>query len=163
MVAYRSQEDKAMSERTNTNLTQMSYWVVATDPSDYDYDRLERDTSRAWNPVTDSASQIYLGEMKKGDLAFLLYTGDEPALVAIVKLVSDPYPDPNSEDPELMILEIEPESRLETPVSLEELSDDPAFQDWDLVSTPDLEVAPVPPELWEKILDRSRVRVGAGR
>jgi predicted RNA-binding protein with PUA-like domain len=95
--------------------------------------------------------------MKKGDLAFLLYTGDEPALMAIVKLASDPYPDPSSEDPEKMVLEIEPERRLETPVSLEELSDDPAFQDWDLVSTPELQVAPVPPELWEKILERSRV------
>jgi predicted RNA-binding protein with PUA-like domain len=56
-----------------------------------------------------------------------------------------------------MVIEIEPERRLDTPVSLEELSDDPAFQDWDLVSTPDLQVAPVPPELWEKILECSRV------
>ena len=146
-----------MSERTNPDLTQTSYWVVTTDPHDYDYDRLERDTAKAWAPVSDYASQKYLGEMKKEDLALLLYTGDEPALVAIVKLLSDPYPDPNGEDPEQFIFEVEPERRLETPVSLEELTDDPAFQDWDLVSTPDLEVAPVPPELWEKILERSRV------
>ena len=152
-----------MPERTNLDLTQTSYWVVAIDPQDYDYDRLERDTSKAWSCVNDYASQKYLGDMKNEDLAFLLSSGDEPALVAIVKLASDPYPDPNGEDPEQMVIEIEPERRLEAPVSLEELSDDPAFQDWDLVSMPDLQVAPVPPDLWEKILERSRVGVGAGR
>ena len=146
-----------MPERTNLDLTQTGYWVVAIDPQDYDYDRLESDTSKAWDCVNDYASQKYLGDMKKEDLAFLLSTGDEPALVAIVKLASDPYPNPNGEDSEQMVIEIEPERRLETPVALEELSDDPAFQDWDLVSTPDLQVAPVPPDLWEKILERSRV------
>jgi predicted RNA-binding protein with PUA-like domain len=179
MVAHRSQEDKepaatagaglptrdAMPERFKPYVSSDSYWVLATDPNELSYDDLERDMSTVWDGVSEYVSLKNLRDVDEGDYALLLYTGDEPALVAIARVTSDPYPDPAGNDPTQMVFDLEPERRLETPVPLAELLDDPAFRDWELVSAPELEVAPLPPELWERILERSRrgAEVGSGR
>lgn len=152
-----------MPERFKPYVSETNYWIFATDPHERSYDDLESATSRVWDGVSDYVSLKNLRDVDEGDLALLLYTGDEPALAAIVRVTSDPYPDPGGNDPTQMVVDVEPERRLETPVALAELLDDPAFQDWDLVSAPELEVAPVPPDLWEKILERCRMGVGATR
>ena len=44
------------------------------------------------------------------------------------------------------------ERRLERAISFAEFEDLPELQDWDLISDPDLTCAPVPPEVWERLL-----------
>jgi predicted RNA-binding protein with PUA-like domain len=133
-----------MPERFKPYVSEVNYWVLATDPNEFSYDDLERETSTVWDGVTDYVA---------------LYTGDEPALVGIARVTSDPYPDPRGNDPTQWVFDLQPERRLEAPVPLGELIDDPAFQDWDLVSAPELDVTSVTPEMWERILEKCKAVV----
>ena len=83
--------------------------------------------------------------------------------MAVARVTSDPYPDPDGNDPTQMVVDVVPEGRLEAPIPLADLLDDPAFRDWDLVATPDLDVAPLPPDLWQRLLERSRERLTTAR
>jgi predicted RNA-binding protein with PUA-like domain len=148
-----------MPERFKPYVSEVNYWVLATDPNEFSFDDLERNTSTVWDGVTDYVALKNLRDVDEGDLALLLYTGDDPALVGIARVTSDPYPDPRANDPTQWVFDLQPERRLESPVPLSELIDDPAFQDWDLVSAPELDVTAVTPEMWERILEKCRAAV----
>ena len=78
------------------------------------------------------------------------------AFVGIARIVSDPYPNPRETDASMMAVDVEPLDPLDPPVPLLDIQDLPEFQDFDLVTEPEIEVAPITPEQWERILQMSR-------
>ena len=78
-------------ERFKPYVPGTNYWVLATDPHEYSYDDLDRDTSTVWDGVSEYVSLKNLRDVDEGDYALLLYSGDDPALVGIVRVTSDPY------------------------------------------------------------------------
>lgn len=129
------------------------FWLLKTEPGDYSYDDLENDVSTVWDGVGNNLALIHMREVREDDRAFIYHTGRERKIVGIAKVISDPYPDPERDDPKRVVFDVEAEERLETPVTLTQVKDDPEFSDWDLVRNPRLSVMPVEPEHWEKILE----------
>jgi predicted RNA-binding protein with PUA-like domain len=132
------------------------YWILGTDPEEYSYDDLERESSTVWSGVTDYLALKFLRDIDAGDFVLLCHTGDEPELVGIARVISDAYPDPTQEDASFMAFDLEPVRRLESPVALAELADDPDFAELDPEDLPELAVLPVSPRLWERILDLAK-------
>lgn len=130
----------------------LGLYLLKTEPDSYAWDDLERDGSTVWNGVRNNTALKHIRDVRKGDLAFLYHTGKERRIVGTVRVTSDAYPDPEAESAVLFVFDVEPAERLERPVSLAEIKDDPDFAEWDLVRLPRLSVMPVPPELWEKVL-----------
>ena len=135
---------------------EVNYWLLATEPEEYGYDDLERDASTVWNGVTEYRALKNLRDVDQGDMALLLHKGDEPAIVGIGRAISDTYPDPNQTDPTVYVFDLEPVERLEHPIPLSAILDDPDFQDWELIANPDLEVAEIPAPLWNRLMELSR-------
>jgi predicted RNA-binding protein with PUA-like domain len=135
---------------------EVNYWLLATEPEEYGYDDLERDASTVWNGVTDYLALKNLRDMDQGDMALILHQGDEPTIVGIGRVISDTYPDPNQGDPTIYVFDLEPVERLEHPIPLSALLDDPEFQDWELIANPELDVAEVPAPLWNRLVELSR-------
>lgn len=135
---------------------EVNYWLLATDPGEYGYDDLERDSSTVWNGVTDYLALKNLRDMDQGDMVLILHQGDEPTIVGIGRVISDTYPDPNQGDPTIYVFDLEPVERLENPIPLSALLDDPEFQDWELIANPELEVAEIPAPLWNRLAEMSR-------
>lgn len=146
-----------MADRVKPYEPEVNYWLLATEPEQYGYDDLERDTSTVWNGVTDYLALKNLRDIDDGDMALILHQGDEPVIVGVAKVVSDTYPDPGQEDPTIYVFDLEPAGRLENPIPLSALLDDPEFRDWELVDNPELEVAEVPAPLWNRLMELSRV------
>lgn len=144
-----------MAERSNPEKSAINYWLFATDPDEYSYDDLERDTSTSWDGVTDYVGLTNLRDVETSEEAFIFHTGTEMAIVGIARITSDAYPDPRGTSEDQMAVDIVPVRRLERPVPLAELEDLPEFQDWDLIEDPEISVAPMTPELWERILEIS--------
>lgn len=134
------------------------FYLLKTEPTSYSWDDLERDGSTVWDGVKNYTAQKHVRDVREGDLALLYHTGRERRVVGIVRVISDAYPDPNEETPDLHVFDVEPVERLERPVPLAAVKDDPLFQGSDLVRLPRLSVMPVEPELWEKIVDMGRER-----
>jgi predicted RNA-binding protein with PUA-like domain len=135
---------------------EVNYWLLATEPGEYGYDDLERDAGTVWNGVTDYLALKNLRDIDQGDMALLLHQGDEPTIVGIGRVISDTYPDPNQGDSTIYVFDLEPVERLEHPIPLSALLDDPEFQDWELIANPELDVAEIPAPLWNRLIELSR-------
>lgn len=132
---------------------EVNYWLLQTEPEQYGWSDLERDNTTVWNGVTDYEALKNLRDVDKGDLAFVYHKGDEPAIVGIVQVVSDSYPDPDGNDPTLFAVDVELVGALPKPIRLDDILDDPEFQDFQLVQEPDLDVVEVPAPVWERLIE----------
>ena len=79
----------------------MRYWLMKTEPSSFsveDFAAAPRRTT-TWDGVRNyQARNMLRDEMSRGDQAFLYYSGDEPGIVAIMRIVKEGYPDPTAFD-----------------------------------------------------------------
>ena len=144
-----------MAERVKPYKSGINYWLFATDPDEYSFQDLERNTSTVWNGVTDYPSLKHLRDVETDEEVFVFHTGGELAIVGIARITSDPYPNPEGSSPDEVVVDLVPERRLPRPVRLVELEDLPELQDFDLVNDPDFAVVPVTPEIWNRILELS--------
>jgi predicted RNA-binding protein with PUA-like domain len=105
-----------------------------------------------WDGVSNALALKHIRSMAKGDHAFIYHSGDEKALVGLARIVSDPYPDPKSDDPRLAVVDVEAGDRLARPVTLATIKADPAFAELGLVRMSRLSVVPVPADQWKRLL-----------
>jgi len=131
-------------------------WLVKEEPTHYNFDALARDGKTSWTGVRNPLAQKHLRSMKKGDRVFYYHTGDEKAIVAEAKAISDPYPDPGDTDGKLWAVDIGPVKRLPRPVTLAAVKADPRFSDFLLVRMSRLSVMPVTDDQWSALEKMSR-------
>jgi len=133
----------------------MAYWLLKTEPDCYSFADLLRDKRTAWNGVSNALALKHIRSMQKGDAALIYHTGDERAAVGIADVVSAPYADPKEADDKLVVVDLKPKKKLDRPVSLSDIKADKTFEGWDLLRIGRLSVVPVPPRMWERILELS--------
>lgn len=129
----------------------MAYWLAKTEPESYSYDDLERLGRDRWNGVKNFTALKHINNMKPGDLIFIYHTGKEKAIVGVAEVVSQPYPDPTETDKRFIVADVEPRYRLDRPVSLAEIKQNPVFDEWELVRQSRLSVMPVTTEYWSLV------------
>ena len=134
----------------------VSYWLVKEEPEHYSFDDLIQDRKTGWNGVRNNLALKHMRSMKNGDLAFFYHTGKVTSVVGIIKLVSDPYPDPEEKDPKLVVVDVAPVEKLKRPVTLAEIKSNPKFRNFELVRIPRLSVMPAPKALWDEIIKMSK-------
>lgn len=135
------------------------YWLFKEEPTHYSFDRLVRDGRTAWDGITNNLALKNLRAARKGDLAFFYHSGEERSVVGIMKVVSNPYPDPKLDDEKFAVVDVEPSRRLERPIRLNEIKADPKLARFDLVRLPRLSVMRVPKDIWDEMLSLARERV----
>jgi predicted RNA-binding protein with PUA-like domain len=145
-----------MAERVKPEQVAVNYWLLSTDPEEYSFSDLERDTETVWDGVTEYSSLKNLRDVEPGEEAFIFHAGTELAIVGIARFISDTYPAPRGASSDEVAVDIVPVRRLERPVALAEIEDLPELQDFDLVNDPDLDVMEVSPEVWSRILELSQ-------
>jgi predicted RNA-binding protein with PUA-like domain len=130
-------------------------WILKTEPSAYSFDRLAKDGRAVWDGVTNPLALRHLREMAVGDAVLIYHTGDEKAAVGLARVVRAAYPDPKSDDPKLVVVDIEYVRPLKHPVSLKAVKADPVFADFALVRMGRLSVVPATAEQWKRLLEMS--------
>lgn len=130
----------------------MAYWLLKTEPSDYAYADLEADQETLWDGVGNNLALKHLRQIRRGDEALIYHTGKERMVVGIAEVTSDPFPDPERDNPRLAVVEVKPGRKLAKPIPLAEIKADPALKDFDLVRLPRLSVMPVSEAVWNRLL-----------
>jgi predicted RNA-binding protein with PUA-like domain len=130
----------------------VAYWILKTDADSYPFDQLERERRTVWDGVTNALALKHIRGMAPGDAALIYHSNVGKEIVGLARIASAPYPDPKRQDPKLMVVDLEADRRLPTPVSLAAVKADPAFSDLGLVRMSRLSVIPVPEEQWKKLL-----------
>ena len=128
-------------------------WLFKTEPEEYSFDDLEREKKCVWDGVSSNQALKNLREVKLGDEILIYHTGNEKAIVGIAEVISDSYPDPNSTDDHLLVVNLKPKRRLSEPLTLAEIKAHEAFSEFDLVRLPRLSVVPISKQYWELLQD----------
>lgn len=80
----------------------MQYWLFKTEPGCYSLEDLQaapRQTT-SWDGVRNYQARNFMRAMRLGDRGFLYHSGKSPAIVAVVEVVREAYPDHTAFDPE---------------------------------------------------------------
>jgi len=124
-------------------------WLFKTEPSVYSYQQLEKDKKTVWDGVANNLALKNLKDIKKGEQIFIYHTGDEKAAVGVARALSGAYPDPEKDDPKMLVVNIEPARALKRPVSLAEVKAHPKLKNFDLVRNSRLSIMKVNDEQCE--------------
>ena len=133
----------------------MAFWLLKTEPSNYAYSDLVSEKETVWDGVSNNLALKYIRQMRKGDLALIYHTGSEKAVVGIATVISAPYPDPEQNDPRLVVIDIKSKKKLVREISLAEVKSNSKLKDFDLVRLPRLSVMPVETKVWKELVQQN--------
>jgi predicted RNA-binding protein with PUA-like domain len=122
----------------------MAHWLLKTEPSEYSFERLEREGKATWDGVANPVAVKNLKSARKGDDVVVYHTGDVKAAVGIAEVTR--------EDPTSGLIEIAARRKLSAPVTLATLKADKLFADSPLVRQGRLSVVPLTDAQFDRIL-----------
>jgi predicted RNA-binding protein with PUA-like domain len=128
------------------------YYLAKTDPETYPIAQFEKDRKTVWDGVRNPQALKAIRAMRPGDRVFIYHSMGDAAIVGLAKVISEPRPDPK--DAKLTVAEFEFVTRLEPPVTLREIKESHAFDDWALVRQSRLSTMEAP----EKFVNWMRTR-----
>jgi predicted RNA-binding protein with PUA-like domain len=127
----------------------MSRWLMKSEPHVYSWMDLMRDGGTEWDGVRNNAARLHLRAMKAGDEAFFYHSGDERAVVGIMRIARDGRPD--GEDGAWVSVRVEPVRAL-GPVTLKDIKGEPELATMELIRQSRLSVSPVRDTEWDRVL-----------
>jgi len=147
----------------------VTYWLMKSEPNDYSIDDLESDKTEPWDGIRNyQVRNMIRDDMRISDQAFFYHSSCKvPAIVGVMKIVSDAYPDPTQfnpndkhydpkspqDNPRWLLRDVAFERKLGRPVTLQELKEHPGLSDFRLNQRGNrLSIFPVNEEHWELIL-----------
>lgn len=138
----------------------MNYWLIKSDPETYSFEDLCRDQTTAWDGVRNYQARNNLAAMQAGDLCLVYHSGGEPAVVGIAEVVKAAYPDPKSEDPRWVNVDVRAGETLAGAVSLAQLKKHPLLAQMAVVRQGRLSVSPVTAAEWKAVMGLAKKSQG---
>jgi predicted RNA-binding protein with PUA-like domain len=147
----------------------MAYWLMKSEPDVYSIDNLAKDGREMWDSIRNyQARNMMRDDMRIGDEIFFYHSNcKEPGVVGIMKVASEPYPDPvqfdkksryfdekSSEDnPRWILVDVEFVRKLSRNITLTEIKAEKSLEDMILTRRGNrLSIMPVEKKHWNKVL-----------
>jgi predicted RNA-binding protein with PUA-like domain len=136
----------------------MAYWLVKSEPSSYSWDQMVKDGRTFWSGVRNFQAAANLKAMKKGDRAFFYHSGEEKAVVGIVEVVKEYYPDHTDESGKFGMVDVKAAGAVKTPVTLAAIKAEPKLKSLALIRQSRLSVVPIDDASWRLICGMAGVK-----
>ena len=147
----------------------MAYWLMKSEPDAYSIDDLERDGREPWDGIRNyQARNMMRDDMKIGDEVFFYHSNcKEPGIVGIMKVASEPYPDPtqfdkkskyydpksNKDDPLWCLVDVEFVRKLARTITLAEIKEAKGLDGLILTRKGNrLSIMPIEKKHWDRLL-----------
>ena len=147
----------------------MAYWLMKSEPDAYSIDDLERDGREPWDGIRNyQARNMMRDDMKIGDEVFFYHSNcKEPGIVGIMKISSDPYPDPtqfdrksnyfdaksSKDNPRWLLRDVEFVRKLKRTITLAEIRETKGLDGLILTRKGNrLSIMPIENKHWKKLL-----------
>lgn len=134
----------------------MANWLLKTEPGVYSFADLQRDKKTVWDGIKNNLALMHLKTVKKGDRCIIYHTGGQRVCMGLGTATTGAYPDPEKDDPRLLVFDIKVGKPLARSVSLNEMKLNPGLEGFDLFRLGRLSFVPVSDAHYEVILDMSR-------
>ena len=150
----------------------MNYWLMKSEPDVYSIDHLAAEPGGVdhWDGIRNYQARNFMRDgMKVGDQAFFYHSNcKEPAIVGVMEIVREAYPDYTAFDPESnyydpksdpdhprwLMVDVRFLRKFDRPVTLKEMRAEPALQGMKLLARGNrLSVMPVTAREWHHILE----------
>ncbi|TFF38757.1 EVE domain-containing protein [Mucilaginibacter psychrotolerans] len=131
----------------------MQYWLVKSEPFKYSWDKFNQEGRTFWDGVRNYQARNNLRAMATGDLVMWYHSNEGKEIVGIARVVKEAYQDPTTEDPNWVVVDLEPVESLKRPVTLEEIKADEPLKDIGLVRQGRLSVMGLKREEFDRILE----------
>ncbi len=131
----------------------MAYWLLKSDPDTYSFADLVTEERTMWDGVKNAQALIHIRAMHDEDRVLIYHSGNHPSIVGVGTIESEAYPDPDEDDPKLVVVNVRADKWAATPLSLTTIKADPIFAAMPLVKQPRLSVMPVTEEQWRRIVE----------
>jgi predicted RNA-binding protein with PUA-like domain len=135
----------------------MAHWLMKTEPQDYSWERLLADGETEWTGVRNHQAAGNMRAMKRGERVFFYRSQVEPAIVGVMEVSAEAYPEPEDGSGKFVRVKVKPVRAVKKEVSLKEIKGDPRFADFLLVRHSRLSVVPVSDEHWRSLCEMAGV------
>jgi len=131
----------------------MAYWLLKSEPHSWSWDQQKKEGRKGaeWDGVRNFQARNNMRAMRRGDLAFFYYSGEEKGVVGIVKVVAEAHPDSTDGTGQWDCVDVAAVTGLPRPVTLAEIKAEPSLKSMVLVRNSRLSVQPVTAAEWKKL------------
>ena len=137
----------------------MAYWLFKSEPKTWSWQMQKQHRTTHWDGVRNYQAQSYMKSMKDGDLGFFYHSNQQKAIVGIVKVIKEFYPDHTDKTKRFGMVDVEYVQDVSSPVTLAQIKEDGRFTDFPLVKQSRLSVMPVEPDFWSYLLTMGEVEI----
>lgn len=132
-------------------------WLVKSDPDEYGWPELVAAGPDRWDGVRNHQARNFLEQMAVGDEVLFYHSQQARAVVGVARVTRAAYPDPTSDDPRWLAVDLEAVAGLASPVALKDIKAEPALAELPLIKQSRLSVMPIPTAAFQRI-----VKMGGG-
>ena len=131
----------------------MKYWLFKSEPSTWSWDDqvAKGDAGEEWDGVRNYQARNFMREMAVGDLGFFYHSQKEKSIVGVVVVIAEAHPDSTTEDDRWECVDIKAVRPVQTPVSLDQVKQEPGLSEMALLRNSRLSVQPVTETEWQII------------
>jgi predicted RNA-binding protein with PUA-like domain len=131
----------------------VAYWLVKSEPDAFSWDQHVAVGTEPWTGVRNHSAKLNLSAMRLGDRAFFYHSNIGKAVVGVVEVVREAYPDPTAESGPWVCVDLRAVGPLPRPVFLAAIKAEVALAEMALLRQSRLSVSPVSDPHWRHILD----------
>ena len=121
----------------------MHYRLIKSEPYKYSRDQFTKDGKTIRDGVRNYQARNNLRSMKIGDLCFRYHSNEGKEIVGIAQVSKEAYQDPTTDDPNRVVVEVQPYKKLDKTVTLEQIKNTPSLKNISLLKQQRLSVAPI--------------------
>jgi predicted RNA-binding protein with PUA-like domain len=131
----------------------MAHWLLKSEPATWSWQQQVEAGPKGtcWNGVRNHQAKQNLIAMKVGEQGFFYHSGDGKAVVGIVEVVRDYYPDHTDESGRFGMVDVRAVTPLPAAVTLEAIKAEPKLRAMVLANNSRLSVQPVTEAEWRLI------------
>ena len=128
----------------------MAHWLYKSEPATWSWDDQVKAGVKGtfWSGVRNHSAKLNMMAMKKGDRGFFYHSNEGKAIVGIVEVIREYYPDHTDPTGKFGMVDIKAVKPLKRPVTLEDIKVEPGLEDMILVNNSRLSVQPVTDAEW---------------
>jgi predicted RNA-binding protein with PUA-like domain len=132
----------------------MAYWLMKSEPDAWSWAQqvAKGDKGEAWSGVRNHQAKLNLMKMKKGDHALFYHSNIDKAMVGIVEVIREAYPDPTAKPGEpWVVVDVKAVEPLPKPVTIDNVKAEPKLKSMVLINNTRLSVQPVMAGEWKTV------------
>ena len=131
----------------------MAHWLFKSEPSSWSWDDqvAAGAAGTPWTGVRNHMAKNNLQAMKRGEQGFFYHSNEGKAVVGIVEVIGEYYPDPTDASGRFGVVDLKAVRPLPAPVTLERIKAEAGLAEMILVKNSRLSVQPVTAAEWAAV------------